>query len=64
VRVVGRDAEVVSFCGGFGVGEVFCEEVVGGLPLWGDVLVGRGEEGRGDGTEWYLSGTKLQFAKR
>lgn len=46
--VVDGDAKVVCFCGGFGSGDVFCEEVVGGLPLWGKILVGgKGEGGEG-----------------
>lgn len=48
VCVVDGDAKVVCFCGGFGSGDVFCEEVVGGLPLWGKILVGgKGEGGEG-----------------
>jgi len=62
VCIVDGDAEVVCFCSVFGLRDVFCEEVVGGLPLWWGMLVGR--ESRGDGTSLYLSGTKLQFAKR
>jgi len=41
VCIVDGDAEVVCFCSVFGLRDVFCEEVVGGLPLWWGMLVGR-----------------------